>query len=97
MPGYEDYYVWRDCKAIPTDSPNNRDEPEDCEPPNNWVSVFAGSAWEWSNTREQFYLHQFVKEQPDLNFRNPRVKEELKNVLKFWMKKGIDGFRVDAM
>lgn len=68
-----------------------------CEPPNNWISVFSGSAWEWVPEREQFYLHQFVKEQPDLNFREPRVREEMKNVLRFWMGKGIDGFRVDAM
>lgn len=61
------------------------------------VSVFYGSAWQWNAEREQFYYHGFVKEQPDLNYRNPRVVEEMKKVLRFWLDKGAGGFRVDAV
>ena len=60
-------------------------------------SVFGGSAWQWSSTRQAFYLHQFYKEQPDLNLRNRNVREELKNVLKFWLDIGVSGFRIDAV
>lgn len=98
--GYEDYYVWRDGICEEEKKINNlHDElfAKTCKPPNNWISVFGGSAWEWSKEREQFYLHQFVKEQPDLNFRNEKVREAMKDVLRYWMAKGIDGFRVDAM
>nr|XP_053649051.1 probable maltase [Cherax quadricarinatus] len=68
----------------------------------NWMvifqlSVFRGSAWEWSEERQQFYYHQFLAEQPDLNYRNSIVREEMKNVLLFWINKGVDGFRVDAI
>lgn len=88
---YRDYYVWKDPKVGCTD-----DLPENCVP-NNWVSVFGGSVWEWEPKRQQFYLHQFLKEQPDLNYRNPVVHEEMKDVIKFWFKKGVDGLRVDAI
>lgn len=80
---YTDYYVWVDG------SPGN--------PPTNWKSVFNGSMWEYHPKRGQYYLHQFYKEQPDLNLRNPKVVEELKNVLRFWMDLGVDGFRIDAV
>ncbi|XP_059617629.1 maltase 2-like [Phlebotomus argentipes] len=86
-PEYRDYYVWRDAKIVD----GNR------EPPNNWLSVFHGPAWTWSEKRQQYYLHQFAKEQPDLNFENPRVVEEMTDVLKFWLDIGVDGFRVDAI
>ena len=82
----EDWYIWADGTG------QNK-----TDPPNNWLSVFGGSAWEYDSTREQFYLHQFKKEQPDLNLRNEEVKKELKKVLEFWIKKGVDGFRVDAV
>ena len=87
---YKDYYVWKDPKegCVYT--------PEECLP-NNWVSVFGGSVWEWVPQRQQFYLHQFLKEQPDLNYRNPTVHQEMKDVLKFWFDKGVDGLRVDAI
>lgn len=66
-------------------------------PPSNWVSVFRFSAWQWNDVRKEYYLHQFVKEQPDLNYRNPRVVQEMKDILIFWMEKGVSGFRVDAV
>uniref|UniRef100_A0A182QCM6 alpha-glucosidase n=1 Tax=Anopheles farauti TaxID=69004 RepID=A0A182QCM6_9DIPT len=84
--GYEDFYVWQDAKPG-----TNR------EPPNNWVAAWYGSAWEWNDVRQQFYLHQFHKKQPDLNYRNPGVVQAMKNVLRFWLDQGVDGFRVDAV
>ena len=81
---YTDYYVWQDGKNGGAD------------PPNNWVSVFGGSAWTKDPIRGQYYLHQFNKAQPDLNLRNPDVQQELKDILLFWLHAGVDGFRVDA-
>jgi glycosidase len=66
-------------------------------PPNNWVSVFGGSMWEYDSTTREFYLHQFAKQQPDLNFRNPDVLDALDDILRFWLDLGVDGFRVDAI
>lgn len=86
---YTDYFVWADSEGT--------DEEGLPIPPNNWLSVFRGSAWEWSEERKQFYYHQFLAAQPDLNFRCDAVREEMKNVLTFWMDKGVDGFRVDAV
>ena len=80
---YCDRYVWKEGK--------------DGGPPNNWLSVFNGSAWTWVEAKSQYYLHQFYKEQPDLNYRNKKVKEDINKVLKFWLDKGVDGFRVDAV
>ena len=79
-----DYYVWRDGKP-------------DGSPPNNWLSIFGGSAWEWDEGRGQYYLHTFLKEQPDLNWDSPVVREEMKQVLRFWMDLGVDGIRADAV
>ncbi|XP_059470158.1 maltase 1-like isoform X2 [Neocloeon triangulifer] len=90
---YADYYVW----AKPKNATQLNKEGVIPEPPNNWVSVFGGSAWEYSPERKEFYLHQFAKEQPDLNFRNPRVVHEMKQVLRFWLQMGVDGFRIDAV
>lgn len=90
-PGYEDYYIWRD--GLVTDG----DAAAAAVPPNNWVSVFYGSAWSYHPVRKQFYLHQFTKEQPDLNFRSAKVVDEMKDVLRFWLEKGVDGFRIDAV
>lgn len=59
--------------------------------------MFGGSAWEWNEQRQQYYLHQFMAGQPDLNYRNPRVVAEMKNILRFWLTKGVAGFRVDAI
>ncbi|XP_076066190.1 maltase A3-like [Oratosquilla oratoria] len=86
---YADYYVWADPKGF-----NDSGNPI---PPNNWLSKFRGSAWEWREERGQFYYHQYHRKQPDLNFRNHRVQEEIKNVFKFWLDRGADGFRVDGL
>ncbi|XP_013161261.1 PREDICTED: maltase A1-like isoform X1 [Papilio xuthus] len=91
VPGYEDYFVWADS---PGPDPNNASV---MRPPSNWVSQFGGSAWEWSEARQQFYLHQFAIEQADFNFRNPVVRQEMFNIMEFWLDKGADGFRVDAL
>ncbi|XP_015277493.1 PREDICTED: neutral and basic amino acid transport protein rBAT [Gekko japonicus] len=82
---YTDYYIWHDCAHI-----NGR-----TTPPNNWVSVFGNSSWQYDDVRKQCYFHQFGKEQPDLNFRNPNVQEEIHDVIKFWLGKGIDGFSIN--
>ena len=79
-----DWYVWRDPAS-------------NGGPPNNWMGVFGGSMWTYDSHTTQYYLHQFYKEQPDLNFRNAEVRQAMKDVLKFWLDKGVDGFRVDAV
>ncbi|XP_050443588.1 maltase A3-like [Adelges cooleyi] len=84
---YTDYFIWKDAKYV--DGVRS--------PPNNWLSVFSGSAWEWSEGRQQYYFHQFLVEQPDLNYRNPKVHEEIKDVMRFWLDRGLDGFRIDAI
>ena len=66
-------------------------------PPNNWQSVFSGSAWKYDNTTDQYYLHQFLPEQPDLNYWSADVIKSMKDVLTFWLDKGVDGFRLDAL
>lgn len=88
-PAYKDYYLWHPGKPNPTGG-----RPL---PPNNWLSIFRFSGWEWSEKRKEYYYHAFLKEQPDLNYRNPKVVEEMKEVLRYWLKKGISGFRVDAV
>ncbi|KAM6956461.1 amino acid transporter heavy chain SLC3A1 [Aplochiton taeniatus] len=80
---YRDYYVWADCNSTVA--------------PNNWVSVFGNSSWTYDEERKQCYLHQFLKEQPDLNMRNPNVQQEIIDVIHFWLEKGVDGFRMDAI
>ena len=65
--------------------------------PNNWLSVFGGTAWEWDEQTKQYYYHSFLKEQPDLNWRNPDVQEAIFNVMRFWLNRGVDGFRVDVL
>lgn len=81
---YSDYYIWRD--------PN-----PDGTPPNQWKAVFGGSAWEYVPARGQYYLHLFAKQQPDLNWDNPSVREEIYDIIRWWVDKGVDGFRVDAI
>ena len=80
---YRNYYLWADAK-------------DDGAPPNNWVSVFGGSAWTWHEASGQYYLHRFLTEQPDLNWENPAVVDEMHRVLRFWLDLGVDGFRIDA-
>ena len=79
-----DWYVWADAK-------------QDGAPPNNWPSVFGGPAWTWDARRRQFFLHHFLKQQPTLNLHNPRVVDALISVGKFWIDRGVDGFRLDAL
>ena len=67
------------------------------QPANNWLSAFGGSAWEWDETTGQYYLHSFLKEQPDLNWRNPAVKAAMFDVVCFWLDRGVDGFRIDVI
>ncbi|XP_049866375.1 maltase A1-like [Pectinophora gossypiella] len=86
-PGFENYYVWADGVKV-----NGT-----LQPPNNWISIFRKSAWEYNATRGQYYLHQFVIGQPDLNYREPKVQQEMKDVIRFWLDKGVSGFRVDAI
>jgi alpha-glucosidase len=80
-----DWYIWRDPK------------PDGDGPPNNWVSEFGGSAWEYDSTTEQYYYHAFLAQQPDLNWRNPEVRQAIYEVMRFWLRKGVDGFRVDVI
>lgn len=79
-----DFYLWRDARG-------------DGGPPTNWLSEFGGSAWEWDERTGQYYCHTYLKEQPDLNWRNPAVREAMHGVLQFWLDRGVDGFRIDAI
>ncbi len=79
-----DWYIWADPK------PGGG-------PPSNWEAAFGGSTWEWDPTTEQYYLHSFYPEQPDLNWRNPAVAGAMADVMRFWFRRGVDGFRVDAI
>jgi alpha-glucosidase len=78
-----DWYFWRDAKP-------------DGSPPNNWLSSFGGPAWTWDPRTRQYYLHSFLKEQPDLNWRNPDVRRAMLGTLEFWLERGVDGFRIDV-
>jgi alpha-glucosidase len=98
------WYIWND--GIPANSPNLTKLQQDNEhvglhgkvvPPNNWQSWFGHSAWEWDAKTQQFYYHHFYVQQPDLNWRNPEVVKAMLDVLRFWMDKGVSGFRIDAV
>lgn len=80
---YRDYYIWRPGR--------------NGKPPNNWMSFFGGSTWEYDEKSGEYYLHLFSKKQPDLNWRNPKVMEEIQNIMRFWLDKGIAGFRCDVI
>ncbi len=79
-----DWYVWVDPKP-------------DGTPPNNWLSIFGGVAWEWDARRLQYYFHNFLVEQPDLNFHNRDVQDALLDACRFWLDRGVDGFRLDTV
>ncbi len=79
-----DWYIWRDPKP-------------DGGPPNNWLSEFGGSGWKYDELTGQYYYHAFLAQQPDLNWRNPRVRQAIYDVMRFWLRKGVDGFRVDVI
>jgi len=78
-----DWFVWADAK-------------DDGNPPNNWLSIFGGSAWQWDTRRCQYYMHNFLTSQPDLNFHNPEVQDALLGTVKFWLDLGVDGYRLDT-
>ncbi len=78
-----DWYVWRDPA-------------EDGSPPNNWLAMFGGPSWEWDEGTGQYYLHSFLPEQPDLNWRNPEVESSMLDTLRFWLDRGVDGIRIDV-
>ena len=80
---YRDYYIWRDAK--------------DGKEPNNWGSCFGGSAWEYDQTTDMYYLHMFSKKQPDLNWENPKLRQEVYDMMTWWGERGIDGFRMDVI
>lgn len=81
---YRDYYIWKDAK-------------EDGSPPNNWGSSFGGSAWEYDETTDQYYLHIFGKKQPDLNWENIELRKDIYEMMNFWVSKGVGGFRLDVI
>lgn len=81
---FSDYYIWKDA------------QPDGSEP-NNWGSNFSGSAWEWNEQRQQYYLHYYAIEQPDLNWENPRVRQSVYDLMRFWKAKGVDGWRMDII
>jgi alpha-glucosidase len=81
--GKSDWYIWADAK-------------NDGNPPNNWLSIFGGSAWQWDTGRLQYYMHNFLTSQPDLNFHNPVVQQALLDDVRFWLELGVDGYRLDT-
>ena len=84
---YHDYYIWRPGKTVRGKR----------KPPNNWTSLFEGGAWEYDEGLDEYYLHLFAKKQPDLNMANPQVRREVKDILRFWLDLGVDGFREDVV
>lgn len=81
---FHDFYIWREPKA-------------DGTPPTNWEAAFNGSVWEWNEPTGEYYLHMFSRKQPDLNWENPRLRAEVYDVMRFWLAKGVDGFRMDVI
>ena len=81
---YRDYYIWKPAKP-------------DGSLPNNWRSFFSGPAWQWDEHTQEYYLHLFAAQQPDLNWENPKLRQDIYNMMHFWLKKGVDGFRMDVI
>ena len=81
---YDEHFIWADPQP-------------DGTPPNNWLSVFGGRAWSWQTTRKQYYLHNFLSTQPDLNFHSKKVRQNALDITRFWLKRGVDGFRLDTV
>ncbi len=88
---YHDYYIWREGRLKGKLRWKHR------IPPNNWMSLFEGEAWEYDEGLDEYYLHLFAKKQPDLNMANPKVREEVKKIMRFWLDMGVDGFREDVI
>eukprot|EP01119_Soliformovum_irregulare_P005668 TRINITY_DN17401_c0_g1_i1.p1 TRINITY_DN17401_c0_g1~~TRINITY_DN17401_c0_g1_i1.p1 ORF type:complete len:611 (+),score=170.70 TRINITY_DN17401_c0_g1_i1:6-1838(+) len=86
---YRDWFYWRPPSPDGNGGPNGE--------PNNWTSFFTGSAWELDHVTGEYYLHLFSKKQPDLNWENPKVRQALKDIMKYWLQQGVDGFRLDAL
>ncbi|POG53707.1 glycoside hydrolase family 13 protein [Haloferax marisrubri] len=94
---YEDYYYWRDGRPAADADYDTADGPTDEVAPNNWESAFGGPAWTYDDERKQWYLHLFDEKQPDLNWRNPDVRESVYEMMNWWLDQGIDGFRMDVI
>lgn len=86
---YRDWYIWRPAKGVDKNGKRIL--------PNNWRSAFSGSVWEWDEATQEYYLHLFSKEQPDLNWENPKVVEAVHDIIRFWLERGVDGFRMDVI
>jgi alpha-glucosidase len=92
-----DWYLWHDAVPYPWLQPGADTRPVWEQYPNNWMSQFGGPAWTWDEGTGQFYMHSFLKEQPDLNWRNAEVRAAMYAVMRFWLEKGVDGFRMDVL
>jgi alpha-glucosidase len=92
-----DWYLWHDAVPYPWLQPGEDTRPVNEQNPNNWMSQFGGPAWTWDEVTGQFYLHSFLKEQPDLNWRNAEVRAAMYAAMRFWLAKGVDGFRMDVL
>lgn len=94
---YRDYYIWREGKRVQRQEEENGDGSTKLQEPNNWGSFFSGSAWQYEEQTDMYYLHLFSKKQPDLNWENEKVREAVFSMMDWWLKKGIDGFRMDVI
>lgn len=91
---YRDYYIWRPPSPL---SPLPAEELNETSLPNDWISIFSGPAWTYDEVTEEYYLHLFLAKQPDLNWENPKLREDVYQMMRFWLDKGVDGFRMDVI